>query len=142
MAGYVRALAEVGLTMEFPGVRLTESDVSEEGGRAAFDRLWRRGRRPTALVAMSDLIAVGALEAALQSGLAVPEQLSIIGFDDIPEARWIRPALSTVRQPAREKGRVAAELLISLLDGSGAPRYINLETELINRASVARAPGA
>jgi alanine racemase len=142
MAGYVRALAEVGLTMEFPGVRLTESDVSEEGGRAAFDRLWRRGRRPTALVAMSDLIAVGALEAALQSGLAVPEQLSIIGFDDIPEARWIRPALSTVRQPAREKGRVAAELLISLLDGSGAPRYINLETELIDRASVARAPGA
>jgi DNA-binding LacI/PurR family transcriptional regulator len=142
MTGYVRALAEVGLSMESPGVRLTESEVSEEGGRAAFDRLWRR--RPTALVAMGDLIAVGALEAALQAGVVVPDDLSIIGFDDIPEARWVRPALTTVRQPAREKGRVAAEQLIGLLGllgGTATPCHINLETELIERGSVARVPG-
>jgi alanine racemase len=142
MTGYVRALTEVGLSMESPGVRLTESEVSEEGGHAAFGRLWRRGRRPTALVAMGDLIAVGALEAALQTGVAVPDDLSIIGFDDIPEARWVRPALTTVRQPAREKGRVAAEQLIGLLGENAIPCHINLETELIERASVAKVPSA
>jgi alanine racemase len=139
MTGYVRALAEAGLGMDSAGVRLTESDVSEEGGRAAFGRLWKRGRRPTALVAMGDLIAVGALEAALQAGVVVPGDLSIIGFDDIPEARWVSPALTTVRQPAREKGCVAAELLIGLLSGAAAPCQIKLETQLVKRQSVAPA---
>ena len=137
MSGYGRALAEVGLGMDSPYVRLTECDVSEEGGRAGFGRLWKRASRPTALVAMGDLIAVGALEAALDAGLDVPRQLSVVGFDDIPESRWVRPALTTVHQPVREKGRVAAELLIDLLRGMAAPRHIMLETRLVERHSVA-----
>jgi DNA-binding LacI/PurR family transcriptional regulator len=86
---------------------------------------------------MGDLIAVGALEAALQAGVAIPDDLSIIGFDDIPEARWVSPALTTVRQPAREKGRVATQLLIELLAGATEPCHVKLETELVERQSVA-----
>jgi DNA-binding LacI/PurR family transcriptional regulator len=137
MTGYLRALAEADLTIDANRVRLTECEVSEEGGRAAFNRLWKRGHRPTALVAMGDLIAVGALEAALQAGVAIPDDLSIIGFDDIPEARWVSPALTTVRQPARDKGRVATELLIELLAGATEPWHVKLETQLIERQSVA-----
>lgn len=139
MAGYGRALAQVGLDMESARVRLSECDVSEEGGRIAFNRLWKR--HPTALVAMGDLIAIGALEAARQAGLVLPDDLSIVGFDDIPEARWVRPALTTVRQPAREKGRVAAELLIGLLERTAAPHHVMLETRLVERQSVAPVPG-
>lgn len=135
MAGYTRALAEVGLSMESGSVRLTECEVSAEAGRSAFGRLWR-SRRPTALVAMGDLIAIGALEAARHAGLVLPDDLAIVGFDDIPEARWVSPALTTVRQPAREKGCVAAEMLIGLLNGTAAPHHVMLETQLIERQSV------
>jgi alanine racemase len=137
MDGYVQALAEVDINVGASGARLTECEVSEEGGRAGFERMWKREPRPTALVAMSDLIAVGALEAALDTGLDVPGDLSIVGFDDIAQARWVRPALTTVRQPARDKGRAAAELLLGLLAGSESPRHIVLATELIERRSVA-----
>jgi alanine racemase len=136
MNGYRRALDEVGLQINAGGVRLTECDVTEEGGRVGFRRLWKGTHRPTALVAMGDLIAVGALEAALEARLVLPAELSIVGFDDIPEARWVRPALTTIRQPAREKGRVAAELLIDLLAGRGEPRHVVLETHLVERDSV------
>lgn len=134
MDGYTRALAEVGLSMESGSVRLTECEVSAEAGRSAFGRLWR-SRRPTALVAMGDLIAIGALEAARHAGLVLPDDLAIVGFDDIPEARWVSPALTTVRQPAREKGCVAAEMLIGLLNGTAGPHHVMLETQLIERQS-------
>lgn len=137
MAGYSRALGEVGLSMASGSVRLTECEVSAEAGRLAFDRLWKY-RRPTALVAMGDLIAIGALGAARDAGLVLPGDLSIVGFDDIPEARWVSPALTTVRQPAREKGCVAAEMLIGLLDATAAPHHIMLETQLVERQSVTR----
>ncbi|MER3437261.1 MAG: hypothetical protein C4346_06535, partial [Chloroflexota bacterium] len=109
----------------------------EEGGRSWFRRAWTRGPRPTALVAMSDAIALGALSAALQCGLRVPDDLSLVGFDDIPEAAWVQPALTTVRQPTREKGTTAAELLIALVNRTGEPRHIQLETHLVRRATVA-----
>lgn len=141
MAGYARALAEVGLGLDSPTVRLTECDVSEEGGRAGFARLWRRAPRPTAVVAMSDLIAVGALEAAIDAGLGVPGDLSVVGFDDIPQARWVRPALTTVAQPGREKGCVAADMLIARLQGTTEPRHVVLATRLVERQSVARLVG-
>jgi len=137
IAGYTRALAEVGLGIGSSGVHLTECDVSEEGGRAGFGRLWTRTQHPTALVAMSDLIAIGALEAALDVGLDVPRQLSVVGFDDITQARWVRPAVTTVRQPTREKGGMAAEMLIALLEGTAGPRHVVLATRLIERQSVA-----
>lgn len=136
MTGYRRALTEAGLRLG-EEVRLIECDVSEEGGRSGFRRAWARGPRPTALVAMSDAIALGALSAALQCGLRVPDDLSLVGFDDIPEAAWVQPALTTVSQPTREKGTTAAELLIALVNRTGEPRHIQLETHLVRRATVA-----
>ena len=133
MTGYNRALEDYGLSMESPGVRLLETEVSEQGGRTALRRLLRQHPRPTAVVAMSDLIAIGALEEALEQGLDVPQDLAIVGFDDIPQAEWVRPALTTVRQPTHEKGKLAAQLLVDLVADDAAPRHIILPTSLVVR---------
>ena len=133
MTGYVRALDEYGLSLERSTVRLIETEVSAQGGRAALLRLMRRHPHPTAIVAMSDLIAIGALEEALSQGLRVPHDLAVVGFDDIPQAEWVRPALSTVRQPSHEKGRLAAQLLVDLVTGDAEPRHVILPTRLVVR---------
>ncbi len=140
VAGYQRALTESGLSLSDRSVRLTECDVSLDGGRAGFHRLWTRGKQPTAIVAMSDLVAIGALEAAREVSVSIPDQLSIIGFDDIPQASHVLPSLTTIRQPAREKGRLAADLLIALVNGDAVPRHIVLQTRLVERHSTTQAP--
>jgi DNA-binding LacI/PurR family transcriptional regulator len=86
---------------------------------------------------MSDELAIGALRAAEDRGIAVPGELSVVGFDDTPAASDVRPALTTVRQPHEDKGAAAARLL---LDPDDADRSITLPTELIVRASSAPAP--
>jgi alanine racemase len=136
MTGYVQALAEYDMAVGESGVRLVECDVSAEGGRAGLQRFLKKGPVPTALVAMSDVIAIGALEAALEQGVQVPRELSIVGFDDILEASWVQPTLTTIRQPSKEKGRTAAALLLGLLAKSDAPRNVVLSTELVERESV------
>jgi alanine racemase len=135
MTGYTRALAEVGCSVGESGIRLVECEVSEEGGRHGFERLLKRGSAPTAIVAMSDLLAIGALESALARGLRVPTDLSLVGFDDIPEVSWVQPPLTTVRQPMQEKGKTAARLLLDLLMRGGEPRHVVLETKLVVRES-------
>lgn len=137
MEGYVRALGEFGLEMGSE-VRLTECEVSEQGGRTGLGRVWRRRPRPSALVAMSDIIALGAMQEAQGMGISMPEELSVVGFDDIPEAQWARPRLTTVRQPAREKGRIAAGLLVELLGGAKRTDHLVLGTALVVRDSVAK----
>jgi DNA-binding LacI/PurR family transcriptional regulator len=91
---------------------------------------------PTALLAMSDELAFGALDAARELGLAVPEQLSLLGYDDVPAAGLAGPPLTTVRQPLGEKGRTAGRMLLEALDG-GAPADVTLPTELVVRGSTA-----
>lgn len=137
MNGYVRALEEHGLSLDGDQIRLVECDVSEAGGRIGFRRLWKHGPRPTAIVAMSDVIAFGALEEAQEIGISAPDELSIVGFDDIRESAWIRPALTTIHQPATEKGAAAAELLVRLVQKEQIATHVVLETRLIERASVA-----
>ena len=137
MAGYLRALSEQGLKLGGNEVRLTECDVSEAGGRAGFRRLWKSGPHPTAIVAMSDIIALGAMEEAIEAGVSTPSRLSVVGFDDIREAAWARPALTTIQQPMAEKGLTAAGLLVRLIQKEHAVERIVLETRLIERASVA-----
>src|SRR5262249_60520776 len=75
---------------------------------------------PTAILAMSDVLALGALQAAAELGIAVPAQLSVVGFDDSPAAKLAVPALTSVAQPHEEKGRLAAEWLIGAIE-SGRP---------------------
>ena len=136
MTGYARALAEYDLAVGESGVRLVECEVTAEGGRAGLQRFLKKGSTPTAFVAMSDVIAIGALEAALEQGFHVPDDLSFVGFDDILESTWLRPSLTTIRQPSKEKGRTAAALLLSLLARAETPRNVVLSTELVERESV------
>ncbi|HSO29149.1 MAG TPA: substrate-binding domain-containing protein, partial [Candidatus Sulfomarinibacteraceae bacterium] len=129
------------------GVELTEGDIvfgpaSMEGGIDAFRRAWAAGARPTAVLAMSDAMAIGAMRAARELGLGIPADLSIVGFDDVDVARYTDPPLTTVHQPIRRKGEEAVRLLLGggrLRDG-GPTEQERLETRLVVRNSTARAP--
>ncbi|RZK94836.1 MAG: LacI family DNA-binding transcriptional regulator [Rhodococcus sp. (in: high G+C Gram-positive bacteria)] len=116
--------------------------VVEAGGfdyelsRTAVETLLDAGP-VTAVVAASDLLALAALDVAQERGLRVPEDLSVVGFDDIPAAR--AAGLTTVRQPLVDKGREAAQLLLDII-GGGAGREITLPTELVVRESTGPAP--
>jgi DNA-binding LacI/PurR family transcriptional regulator len=107
-----------------------------EGGRITGARLLDRADRPTAIIALSDLIATGVIEAARDRGIAVPADLSVAGFDDVPEAASATPPLTTVRQPHRTKGSEAVRLLLEAPESES----VVLPTELVVRASTAPAP--
>lgn len=134
--GYLRALETVGLTIDNEQVCLVECACSIEGGAAAFEQFWQRENRPTAVVAMADVIAIGVLQAAHTAGVQVPQELSLIGYDDIDAARLICPPLTTVRQPIAEKGLTATRLLVDLMANKMEDRHVTLPVELIVRESV------
>lgn len=138
LAGIRHGLAAAGAADA--RLRILSAPVSEEGGRAAFDALGD-GPLPTAVMTMSDVTAIGLMNAANDAGLKLPEELSVVGFDDIPAAAWVTPRLTTVHQPIREKGRLAALRLIDAI-GSGEGRTHSREilpTRLAVRGSTARA---
>lgn len=120
-------------------LRVLSTSVSEEGGRAAFEALAADGRLPTAVMAMSDVTAIGLIVAATDAGLRLPDELSVTGFDDIPAAGWIQPRLTTVHQPIREKGRLAATRLIEAIRDTSDRRTGTqiLPTRLVVRGSTA-----
>jgi DNA-binding LacI/PurR family transcriptional regulator len=114
--------------------------VTFAAGAQAFRNLWRARRKPTAVLAMSDMAALGLMAAAREAGVRIPEDLSVVGFDDLPMAAWAQPGLTTVRQPIVEKGRQAARLLIDSLAGKAVHSPNPLPTELILRGSTGRQP--
>jgi len=92
-------------------------DLTERGGYAAASRLLGGSRRPTAIVACNDLMAMGTMRAAREQGLRVGRDLSVVGFDDIPLAEHAHPPLTTVRQPVYEIGRRVCRMLVRVLSG-------------------------
>ncbi len=136
MHGYLQALEEYGLTIDGRAIRLLECASTEEGGIESFQTLWKLRRRPTAIIAMSDIIAIGVIKAATTAGLHVPQDLSVVGFDDITLASLIHPALTTVAQPSREKGEVATCQLVKLIEANAEPLHQMLPTRLVERNSV------
>ena len=118
-------------------VPIYEIQVNDDAEACCWTKqfLNRKSRRSTAIFSMSDRMAFGALRAATQLGLKVPRDLSIIGFDDIPQAAGSSPALTTIRQPSRAKGQMAAAIVIGDLPYS--TEFHQLSTELIVRESVA-----
>ncbi|MFF5992215.1 LacI family DNA-binding transcriptional regulator [Prauserella flavalba] len=137
LTGYVDTLATAGVT----GVPVWEtSGTSREQAQQAAGKLLDADRRPTALLCMSDELALSALAAARQRGLSVPDELSVVGFDDTPPASWAEPALTTVRQDLQRKGRLAGELALRLLAGRKAPPPVTLPVELVVRGSTGPAP--
>ena len=136
-AGYRDALAEAGLGVDDELV--VPGDFLEPRGYVAATELLSMRRPPTAIFASSDAAAFGVLGAARAAGLRVPEDLSVLGFDDIVEASYVGAALSTVRQPLREMGRVAVQRLMSLLaDPSQPATRVVMETELVVRQTTGR----
>jgi LacI family transcriptional regulator len=130
-AGFRRALVEAKLTVREP----TPCPLDEDGGRRAAELLLR-DNPPRALVCANDEIALGAICAAEALGLRVPDELAITGWDDVMAARHSRPGLTTVRQPMRELGSMAARLLHARLSTNDlAPRHEVLPTHLVIRAS-------
>jgi LacI family transcriptional regulator len=136
LRGYHGALATGGV-MPTPQLEV-ESDFSVSGGRKAMLELLALDDPPTAVFAFNDMLAIGAMEAARESGLRIPEDLSIVGFDDTFEALIVTPALTTVRQPLAEMGRMAVALLVRLLQRQRIEAlHIELETQLVVRQSTA-----
>lgn len=137
MQGVIAALAERGLTPESEGMTVLEVPCTRDGGIAAFQQLWNGPDRPTAFVTFSDIIALGVLDAARQAGVSVPAEASVTGFDDVAEARWALPPLTTIRQPIETKGRLAADYLVDEITGTGSARthQQRLHTSLLVRES-------
>ncbi len=133
LRGYQQAFRDHGVPWRDEW--LVPSVASIDGGTQGFMSAWRMGLHPTAVLAVSDVIAVGALTAAARVGLTVPDDLEIVGFDDTVIAALSCPPLSTVRQPIVEKGRVAAELLLDALADRGTSEQIVLATELVLRGT-------
>ncbi len=141
LAGYRDALLDAGIVYD-PDL-VYEGDFLYESGRNGVQRLLALAHPPTAIFACSDETAFGVMAGARLHGLDVPGDLSVIGFDDIPEAAYRNPALTTIRQPLREMGRLAARMLIEHLEGKeGEPlTRIELPTNLVIRATTARLGG-
>ena len=136
-SGYCSILAKYNLTNDPSFVHWCDYD--KEKGYHYAKHLLKRSDRPTALFAADDLIALGALDAARELGLRVPEEVSVIGFDDIPKAQDAHPPLTTIRQPMREIGMRAAEWLIKQAAVKRVePLQLLIKPSLVERGSVAR----
>jgi LacI family transcriptional regulator len=134
--GYRSALDRLGA--RFDQRLVLHGDFQHEGGFRRGGELLDLAEPPTAIFAGSDQQALGVYEAARQRGLRIPQDLSVVGFDDLPAARWVSPPLTTVRQPLADMGRVAAEMLGSLIEGIPLrSQRVELATELIVRESAA-----
>jgi LacI family transcriptional regulator len=137
--GYEQALTGRGLPVDT--VLIRTGDMRQPSGRIAAEELLSLQPRPTALFCFNNLMTLGALEAIRARRLRIPDDLSVIGFDDMPWATILDPPLTAVAQPAYELGRTAAELLLRrVADPSLAPSEIRLPTRLVVRASCGPAP--
>jgi LacI family transcriptional regulator len=113
-----------------------EGTFNQLDGYTGANRLLDQENPPTAIFASNDVMAMAAMDAVREKGLRVPEDISILGFDDIPQASLVRPALTTVRQPLEQMGRVATQMLLEILHNPNSkPKRIELPTELIIRNS-------
>ena len=139
LAGYHSALHGAGLPLVPEYVR--EGDFAVEGGRNAAHELLALPNAPTAIFAMNDNMAMGAMLAARERTLRVPHDLSVVGFDDVDMATMITPALTTISQPLQEMGRLAVTVLYRQINGQPLDaNRIELSTKLVVRDSTAPPP--
>jgi len=132
--GYSQALRDAGQTVDPEWVAL--GDYSQESGHQIMEEWIERGGYPSACFCANDGMAIGALLALHQADIAVPEEVAIIGFDDLPTSKYAYPPLTTVHQPIREKGEKAADMLIDQVEGKNeAVQHVELPGKLVVRAS-------
>jgi len=134
--GYRSAMAEAGATIDPALISYGKFEVEEGIDRGR--ELLRLPDRPTAIFAGNDLQALGIYQAAREARLHIPEDLSVIGFDDLPVAQWVGPPLTTVRQPLMDMATTAAEMVVAMAGGAEpAQTRVELSTELVVRESTA-----
>ena len=134
LQGYRDALAEAGLPVDPALIQMGNFHV--EGGYTAVQALLKLPNRVTAIFAANDLMAIGALRGIAARGLRVPEDVAVVGFDDIALAMYTEPPLTTVKQPIREIGKLATELIMARVNGERKePQSRRLKTSLIVRES-------
>ncbi len=134
LSGYLDALA-CHWSPALDDLQLVAEGSAERHGYDAMQQLRDRAVQPSAVFLANDLMAIGAMKALAESGLRVPHDVSIVGFDDVPMAEYCTPPLTTVRQPAFAKGARATELLIQCLEEEEPPQSQTLSVELIVRQS-------
>lgn len=135
--GYRKAMADHGLEHEEHTI-IENTSAREEDGYRLVDKLLQARPGVTAVFMAGDFLAIGAIRALRDNGLRIPEDISVIGFDDIGSSAYLRPALTTIHQPVYELGKTAAEKLVDIiLHGSRESVQITLDTELVVRKSCA-----
>jgi LacI family transcriptional regulator len=132
-SGFIEALAKRGI--ELPRERVVEAGYTFESGVASAERLLAGNQRPTAIFAGNDEMAAGVYKVALRAGISIPQELSVIGFDDSPLASRLWPALSSVRLPIRDMGRIAASMLLAEPAAASALAAASVRPHLIVRDS-------
>ncbi len=131
---YDDSVAVLGL--ERDSALVFDGDYTLECGRRAAEGILRLKKRPTAVFAANDVSAFGVMAVLQQGGLRIPQDISVVGFDDLPAAAQWHPALTTVRQPVDELGRAAVSTLLAMIAGLGAATpQLTLPTELVVRES-------
>lgn len=138
LRGYKRAMADAGLTVKSGWVQ--KVGFTAEGGQRAMRTLLEQKHPPDVVFACNSLMAIGAIKAAQAQGYRVPDDISVMGFDDIPESSIVQPQLTVIARDLSRIGRQAAELLFERIDGqiSGNGRFLQSEWMLIERESVRR----
>lgn len=132
--GFVSALGQAGLRLREEWVM--SGNYSAESGYDAMRSLLKQDRVPTAVLAGNDTIAIGAMAAIGQAGLRIPDDIAIVGFDDIPLARFTIPALTTIRLPSTAMAEACGQMILDLINcGSVEPRKREFEAELVVRRS-------
>jgi LacI family transcriptional regulator len=137
LRGYARALAEADIA--FDPALLAEGDLHEAGGLAALERLFDAGTAFSAIFAANDLSAYGARLGLYRRGIRVPEDMSLVGFDDLPGSSYTTPPLTTVRQPLYEMGRVASSALLALINGESVTADLPSLELMVRETTRARA---
>lgn len=139
--GYRLALEQAGI--DYLPSLVRHGNYSAASGYEAMKQLLRRKPYPTALFAGNDTIAMGAMAAIHEKGLRIPEDIAVVGYDDIPTAPYMVPPLTTIRVSPVEQGRIAVEMLATLIRGNTPPeRQVRLETPLVVRSSCGAARSA
>jgi DNA-binding LacI/PurR family transcriptional regulator len=139
LSGYYSAMETAGLPVD-PGLVVTAL-LTREDGYATARGLLARPDRPTAIFTSNDMQALGVYQAAREAGLRIPEDLSVVGFDDVPVVAWVDPPLTTVHQPLTEMAATATELALAFGRGEEASQIgVDIATTLTIRNSTAPPP--
>lgn len=138
LAAFRAALRDRGIAYDPSLVATNVSTIDQS--RSASAQLLALADPPTAIFAYNDRLAVGSYQAIRAAGLVIGRDVSVVGFDDIPMTEWLDPPLTSVRQPRRDMGRTAVDILLTALRGEPAPDLVVVQPTLVVRGSTRRAP--